>query len=314
MKKSLIALAVLGLSGAAMAQSSVTLYGKADAGLGKIELDASPTGGDATNKTQFISGSTMNAFTSRVGVRGVEDLGGGMKVGYTFETGLDLNDGTTTGAFWARQANMSLSSDWGTVKLGQQYRPSYLANDVYDLTDQANYSVLGYSYTNPNNVRAPSAFAYVSPTFNGLTAAVAFVSKNDLGNDKNVWDVAAMYANGPISAGASASRASHGKTAYQLGGKYDFGSFLLAGSYSQALNDSNEVRRGFGLGGTVKFGALALTLDLTRDTKNVQNNGDKYTNGLLEARYQLSKRTFVYAAYLRADKTNNYGLGIDHNF
>jgi len=314
MKKSLIALAVLGLSGAALAQSSVTLYGKADAGLGKIELGSSPTGGDATNKTQFISGSTMNAFTSRVGVRGVEDLGGGMKAGYTFETGLDLNNGSATSTeFWARQANMSLSSDWGTLKLGKQYRPSYLANDLYDLTDQANYSVLGYSYT--NNVRASSAFAYVSPTFNGLTAAAAFVSKNDTGNDKNVWDVAAMYANGPIAAGVSASKTSHDKTAYQLGGKYDFGSFLLAASYSQAVNGTNDVRRGFGLGGTVKFGALALTLDLTRDTKNAWiANGDKYTNGLLEARYKLSKRTYVYAAYLRADKTNNYGLGIDHNF
>lgn len=105
MKKSLFALAVLALSGAAMAQSSVTLYGVADAGIGKIKLGsggASPAN-DASNKTEFISSSTMNNGTTRVGVRGVEDLGGGLKAGFQFETGLDLDNGNATNsAFWAR--------------------------------------------------------------------------------------------------------------------------------------------------------------------------------------------------------------------
>jgi len=314
MKKALIALAVLGLSGAAMAQSSVTLYGKADAGFGKIELGSAPGVGDANNKTQFISGSTMNAFTSRVGVRGTEDLGGGMKVGFNFESGVDLNSGgTTTSTFWGRQANLSLSGNWGTLKMGRQYTPSYLINDAFDLTDQANYSVLGDTFA--LSTRANSAFAYVSPTFSGLTAMAAFVSKNDCPTPdcgKNVWDVGAMYADGPISAGASVNKVSGGKTGYQLGGKYDFGSFLLAASYNQAVSAST-VRRGFELGGTLKFGAFSATLDLTRDTKNDWAI-KKYTNSMLELKYRMSKRTFLYAAYLHADSTNNYGIGIDHNF
>ena len=314
MKKFLIPLAVLGLSGAALAQSSVTLYGKADAGVGKIELGSAPGAGDANNKTQFISGSTMNAFTSRVGVRGTEDLGGGLKIGYNFESGIDLNNGgTTTSTFWGRQANLSISSAWGTLKLGRQYTPSYLINDAFDLTDQTNYSVLGDTYAIAT--RANSAFAYVSPNFNGLTAMAAFVSKNDCPTaacSKNAWDVGAMYANGPISAGASVNKTGGGKTGYQVGGKYDFGAFLLAASYNQAVS-VDEIRRGFELGGTVKFGALALTLDLTRDTRN-DFGPKKYTNEMLELRYTLSKRTFLYAAYLHADHTNNYGIGIDHNF
>ena len=101
MKKSLIALAVLGFAGAAMAQSSVTLYGVADAGVGKIKSQTydpitGTLGGnnDRSDKTEFISASTMNNGTSRLGVRGVEDLGGGLKAGFNFETGIDLDDGS----------------------------------------------------------------------------------------------------------------------------------------------------------------------------------------------------------------------------
>ena len=143
MKKSLIALAVVALSGAAMAQSSVTLYGVADAGLGKIKS----AGNDASNKVQFTSASTMNNGDSRLGVRGVEDLGAGLKIGFNFETGLDLDDGaTTTQTFWARQANLSVGGNWGTVKLGRQFTPSYLTTAAYELTGTANYSVLGKTY------------------------------------------------------------------------------------------------------------------------------------------------------------------------
>jgi len=345
MKKTLIALAVLGLSGAALAQSaspclniympcaatgpsSVTLYGKADAGVGKIQngkLKTVPnnkaTTGDNSNKTQFISASAINAFDSRVGVRGVEDLGGGLRAGYWFESGLDLNDGgQTTAPFWARIAHMWISSDWGTLRLGRQYTPSYLTTLSYDLTGTANYSVLGTTYKYATvGPRANSAFSYWTPTFNGLTGAVAFVSKNDCptsGCDKNLVDVAVMYNSGPILAGASVTKLTNGKTGYQLGGKYNFGSFLVEASYNQSasLTNVNTVRRGFELGGTAKFGAFSLTLDLTRDNKNDWGNGKKYTNGLLELKYALSKRTYVYGAYLRSDSTNNYGIGVDHNF
>ena len=314
MKKSLIALAVMGLSGAAMAQSSVTLYGVADAGVGKIEAGsgAAVQPNDANDKTQFTSGSMMNNGTSRLGVRGIEDLGGGLKAGFQFETGLDLDNGNaSSSAFWARQANMWLGGNWGTLKLGRQFTPSYLTTATYDLTGAANYSVLTntYNYAGVGS-RTNSAFAYQTPNFGGFSAAAAYVSKNDIG--ANLWDLGLMYNNGPIAAGASVNKIKGGKTNYQVGGKYNFGMFALAASYSQA-SQGDLRRRGFGIGGTATFGAASITLDLTRDTKNDYAD-KKYTNGLVEGKYALSKRTFVYAAYLRLDKTNNYGLGVRHNF
>lgn len=321
MKKSLIALAVLGLSGAAMAQSSVTLYGVADAGIGKIEAGsglAAPLN-DASDKTEFISGSMMNNGTSRLGVRGVEDLGGGLKAGFQFETGIDLDEGGTStggpgGGFWGRQANVWLGGNWGTFKLGRQFTPSYLTTATYELTGTANYSVLAntYNYAGVGS-RANSAFAYVTPNMGGFSAAVAFVSKNDLGTNKNAWDLGLMYNNGPIGVGLSANKVANSKTNYQLGGKYNLGNFALAASYTQASDQAQLRRRGFGVGASANFGAFTVTLDLTRDTKN-EWTGKKYTNGVVEAKYALSKRTFVYGAFLRLDDTNNYGIGVRHNF
>ena len=316
MKKSLIALAVLGLSGAAMAQSSVTLYGVADAGIGKIEAGsglAAPLN-DASDKTEFISGSMMNNGTSRLGVRGVEDLGGGLKAGFQFETGLDLDNGGSSGAFWSRQANIWLGGNWGTVKLGRQFTPSYLTTSTFELTGAALYSVLANTYKFAGiGRRANSAFTYMTPNFGGFTAGVAYVTKTDLAKPKAAYDLGLMYANGPIGVGVSVNKFSTSKTNYQAGAKYSFGNFALAGSYTQASNEAKAVRRGFGIGGSATFGAFALTLDLTRDTKN-EWTGKKYTNGVVEAKYALSKRTFVYGAVLRLDSTNNYGIGVRHNF
>ena len=97
-----------------------------------------------------------------------------------------------------------------------------------------------------------------------------------------------------------------------------FSNFVVAASYSQIVATTAGVspdarRRGFSIGGTATFGAFALTLDLTRDTKN-EWLSKKYTNGVVEAKYALSKRTFVYGAFLRLDDTNNYGIGVRHNF
>ena len=316
MKKSLIALAVLGFAGAAMAQSSVTLYGVADAGIGKIEAGSGAGGNDASDKTEFISGSLMNNGISRIGVRGVEDLGGGLKAGFNFESGLDLDNGNNLGSgggFWGRAANLWLGGGWGTVKLGRTLNPSFYGTVAWELTGSATYSVVTNTYNFAGSgARNNSQFSYKTPNMGGFSAELGYILKPDNG-DRAKWDVNAIYANGPIGVGLLANKVKSGKTNYALGGKYNFGNFALAGSYTTAHNAANAKRRGYSLGGTATFGAASLTLDLTRDTKN-EWTGDKYTNGLVEAKYALSKRTFVYGAFLRLDDTNNYGIGVRHNF
>ena len=323
MKKTLIALAVLAASGAAMAQSSVTLYGVADAGIGKMKVGAN----DGNNKFQFTSASTMNNGNSRIGLKGVEDLGSGLKIGFNFEQGLDLdNGGTVNGTTWGREANVWVGGDnWGRVKLGRSLTPSYNGLAAYELMGAPNYSVIANTYGFVGTgARNDSQISYASPNWGGFGFELAYVSKNDIGNNK--WDGNVTYKNGGLGVGLSANKVTGDKANYALGAKYDFGSFVVGGSFQEARSaaDHSTValpvgeyrRRGVTLGGGVKFGAASLTLDLTRDLKHEINNvnAKKYTNGVFEAKYALSKRTFVYGAYLRLDGTNNYGVGIRHNF
>ncbi|QTD46233.1 porin [Ottowia testudinis] len=312
MKKSLIALAVLGASGVAMAQSSVTLYGVADAGVGKVKYGA-PAGNDANGKNQFIANSTMNNGNSRVGVRGVEDLGGGLKAGFNFETGLDLDNGNADAVFWQRNANMWLGGNWGTVKLGRTLNPTFYGIAAWELTGTANYSVVANTYSFAGaGPRNNSQLSYKTPDMGGFSAEVGYILKSD-NADRAKWDLNLIYANGPIGVGLSANKTKGINTNYSLGAKYSFSNFALAASYTNANNAANLRRRGFGIGGSATFGAFALTVDLTRDTKN-EWTGKKYTNGVVEGKYALSKRTFVYGAFLRLDGTNNYGIGVRHNF
>lgn len=338
MKKTLIALAALGFAGGVMAQSSVTLYGIADAGIGKVQhghiavntVTGKISAKTGANKVKMISGGDMNNLNSRVGFKGVEDLGQGLKVGFQFETGIDLNDGDTltSGAgYWGRQANLWIGGDWGTFKMGRALTPSFNAAAVWELTGFANYSIVANTYGfGADSSRNNSQFMYSTPDFMGFQADVAYVLKHD-NHDKAKWDLGLKYKNGPIGVGLSANKTKSSKTNWALGGQYDFGQFAVAASYSDRRSHNYLVedvvtntfysvdarRRGVSIGGKARFDAFDVTLDVTRDTKKF-GGWKKHTNALLEGKYHLSKRTFAYAAYQRWDGTNNYGIGLQHRF
>src|SRR5436309_15281019 len=116
MKKSLLALAVLGaFAGAASAQSSVTLFGIVDvnARYGK------------TGDVKVKSLGTDGINSSRLGFRGVEDLGGGLKAGFHLEGALSPDDGTAGGFNFRRRSTVSLLGNFGEVRLGRDYTPSF---------------------------------------------------------------------------------------------------------------------------------------------------------------------------------------------
>ncbi|RID98518.1 porin [Simplicispira hankyongi] len=307
MKKSLIALAVLAASGAAMAQSSVTMYGVADLSLAK-----------ASGVSAQMSGNgLMNNGNSRLGVRGVEDLGGGLKASFNFEQGINAESGATDAATYQRAAWLALSGGFGRFQMGRTLNPSFYGVAAWELTGTANYSVVGnqFGFTG-EGPRTNSVFQYTTPNMGGFSGTIGYTAKPDnSGNAKT--DLNLIYANGPIAAALSYNKTNTLKSNVALGGSYDFGMFKLAGS----LQDDKQINaKGFTLGGTVPVGPVALTLDIARQT----NSGFKNTDVLLEAKYALSKRTFTYATYYKdgADDAGNYktgakntfGLGVRHNF
>ena len=326
MKKSLIALAVLAASGVAMAQSSVTLYGVADLSLAKVTgVSAAMSGGGAASGvginplTGKEFGSIMNNGTSRLGVLGVEDLGGGMKASFNFEQGINAEDGALTGGAagaWNRNAWLALEGGFGRFQMGRTLNPSFFGVAAWELTGTANYSVVanqfGFAGAGP---RTNSVFQYSIGT-GGFSGTLGYTMKPDNGGNAK-YDLNVVYKNGPLAAALSYNKAQNSKGNTALGASYDFGAFKLAGSLQGTYlgGTSNVKQNGFTIGGTVPVGAFALTLDIARDTSN------KDTDILLEAKYALSKRTFAYAVYYKdgdnkliTGAKNHLGLGVRHNF
>lgn len=311
MKKTLIALAAVAATGAAFAQSSVTLYGVADISLGDSNI--------ANTSFAANANGTMNNGNSRWGVRGVEDLGGGLKAGFNFEQNVSLADGSTPDGF-ARAANLSLMGGFGEVRLGRSLTTSFYSVASWELTGAANYSVVAnqFGFAGAGS-RNNAALMYFSPDFNGFKVGASTVLKGNTGTEAK-YDLSLTYAAGPLAASLAYNTQNNGINGMALGAKYNFGAFILAASYHDNEDDATGLTttKGYTIGGTANLGPVALTLDIARDTEA------KDTDFVLEAKYPLSKRTFVYGTVYRdgngdtfkavGDDVNAYAVGIRHNF
>lgn len=321
MKKTLIALAALAAAGASFAQSSVTLYGVADMAVGKTNKAGL---GLTNDKFQAIASSTLNNGTSRFGLKGVEDLGGGLKAGFNFEGGLSLADGSgnkSGGQLFSRAANVSLMGGFGEIRGGRTLTTSFYSIASWELTGTANYSVVakqfGFVGADP---RDSGVVMYNSPNFSGFSFSASTILKGNAvygtaADPKGKYDLAATYANGPIVASFAYNKVQDGNKGYALGGKYNFGPAAVAASIQKSETNSGTIlAKGYTLGVTGNVGVVSLTLDYARDSEY------KDSDYLLEAKYPLSKRTFAYAVYMRDGKgkqkesVNGYSLGLRHNF
>ncbi|HZE92262.1 MAG TPA: porin, partial [Rhizobacter sp.] len=125
MKKSILAAALLScFASAGMAQSNVTIYGIMDASLARFD--------DGVNKVNRLD-SGRNA-ASRLGFRGTEDLGGGLKAVFALESGMDASNGTLSGsgAMWNRWSYVGLEGGFGGLRAGRQDSPMRTALNVID--------------------------------------------------------------------------------------------------------------------------------------------------------------------------------------
>jgi predicted porin len=327
MKKTLIALAAVAATGAAFAQSSVTLYGVADVAVGKVNTAAGAGLSNTISPTLMTSSklllpTSLNNGTSRWGVKGTEDLGGGLKAGFNFEAGLSLADGSANksgGQMFSRAANVSLMGGFGEIRAGRSLTPSYYSVASWELTGTANYSVVANQFNYAGaGARDSGLVMYRSPSFGGLTvdfgtvlAGNAFYTGGTPAVGKGKNDLAVTYAAGPLAASLAYNKVSGQEKNWSLGAKYNL-AFAVAGSYQ----DPAGAKKGFTLGVSAPMGPVTLTADIARATDTANKN----TDFVLEAKYALSKRTFAYAVYMRdgavsgGKSVNGYALGLRHNF
>ncbi|MEA3101222.1 porin, partial [Caballeronia mineralivorans] len=189
-----LSLALLGTAGAAHAQNSVTLYGVIDAGLIYVH--------NANGNQKQVGTNSGTLSGDRWGLKGQEDLGGGLKAIFQLENGFDVNTGKLNqgGREFGRQAFVGLTSDkLGTVTLGRQYDP--LVDMVQGITAD-NY--FGGIFATPgdidnydNSLRTSNAVKYVSPTYAGIQFEGLYGFSNAAGTtgQGQTWSGAAAYNN-----------------------------------------------------------------------------------------------------------------------
>lgn len=184
MKKSLIAVAALLAAGAASAQSSVTIYGIIDVGVAGIKAK---DGARVTGLTQGGNGSA-----SRIGFRGIEDLGGGLKAGFVLEAGVNVDSGsgstnpstdnvagsTVAGALqFGRRATVSLIGNFGEVRLGRDFTPAYLSETGFDPFGNNGIGAAAWYHVNLNGqvrLRASNQVSYILPSLGGVYGQLSY--------------------------------------------------------------------------------------------------------------------------------------------
>ena len=198
MKKTLIALAALAAT-SAFAQSSVTLYGRAEAGVDlgfRTTVNSSNTtviagpGGSTTNTNlgssvsrpgfRISDGDNQGQASSRFGFRGTEDLGDGLRANFVLEAGVTLDDGASGsggGNLFSQAAWVGLSGSLGEVRLGRQNLGSF---DVYASGLSAAWGSglyeVGATLVQGGDIRASNAIQYRSPDFGGISGTVSLIA------------------------------------------------------------------------------------------------------------------------------------------
>ncbi|QDQ87897.1 porin [Alcaligenaceae bacterium SJ-26] len=306
MKKTLLAAALtVGFAGVANAETSVTLYGLIDTGIGYTQFKNKNTD-IKTKRTGLYDGVQSG---NRWGLRGSEDLGDGLRAVFQLESGFNLTDGTSQqgGRLFGRNATIGLANDsWGSLTFGRQTNVSsrFIADSgiASPFGDSFANAAIGQTFTSAATVRADDTVVYVSPSFSGFTFAAGY----SFGVNGQEWDVSnqddnslklistgLLYSNGPLGLAATYEQAdadnlSNKIKAWNLAASYDFEVVKLHAAFGQerhgTLSSSNGDRLLETGTPSNRFGAAAFN-----------SNGDPI--------YDAAALNDVY-------KANNWALGV----
>ena len=323
------ALAAVAATTASFAQ--VTLYGRVDVGMNNQKTTVGNTWTKANN---LVNEDGLS--TGLIGIKGSEDLGGGMSASFVQEWDLDLDTGRMNFDV-GRNSTLGLAGGFGAVRLGRSYTPLFStigASDVFGTTGAT--TVNAY----PDGVRASNALFYTSPNFGGVTvdfmATNNNISKNAAVDKNNSIGLSATYAAGPLMA-----RLGYGKMSTTTGAvkgetkgtaiaaTYDLGSAKVYFGYTTGTKEADvsvntkTTTKETNLGVAVPMGAITLKAGYGKNKVEdtvlgavTKTDGNDFVVG---ADYALSKRTTAYfktGTYNKVDttKTTRTSIGLRHTF
>lgn len=309
----------------AHAQSNVTIYGTLDTGVERVTNVGANR--DTVTRMPGITGS----IPSRLGFRGSEDLGEGLKANFVLEQGISLDQGTLNqgGRVFGRQAYVGISGPWGALSFGRQYSQIFwsfigdtMGPNIYSMGDLDGYL---------SNARLDNTIAYRG-TFNGFTVGATYSLGRDAvgsvpaggcageGSDSKACrdvSLALQYATptwglalstermwGGAGTGSPLPLSSQTDTRTILNGFYKIAGATLGAGYIKRKNEASATPNRNMWWAGVTYPAGAWLLDLQYGRLDLQNSPDDASIIALRAQYLLSKRTSVYAT---AGRVNNSG-------
>lgn len=300
MKKSLLALAALtAFAGAASAQSTVTLFGGIDLNVRQIK----------NNDSRTLLGQD-GIYSSRLGFRTVEDLGGGMKAGVWIEGGMNPDTGGT-GQNWQRRSTVSLMGNFGEIRLGRDYNPDFWNHTVFDPfgTNGVGSSVNIFGVFNGATtlVRSNNSLGYFLPGGLGGLYGQAMLGLGEGSGDKHTA-FRVGYAAGPVNvaaATATTNAAAGGKwKRTNVAGSFTMGAATLMAQWNEGKAsggaDNGKKQSLWGVGGAYAMGATTLKASyFSSDSTGTGIDTKDATQLAVGFVHDLSKRTAIYGTFSR---------------
>ncbi|WP_082721868.1 porin [Burkholderia sp. RF2-non_BP3] len=280
-KLGMLACAMSMYGGVVQAQSSVTLYGVIDAGITYV----SNTGGSGV--TKFDDGVS---YGNRWGLKGTEDLGGGLTAVFALESGFSVANGQLGfgGAAFGRQAYVGLRNEWGTLSLGNQLDMTKEFVTYYNVSGWGSgYAIHQGDFDRFNGDRLPNSVKFKSANFGGLEFGGMYSFGGVAGafHQNSAYSAGAHYANGRFSMGAAYTQLNNPH------GIYAFDPYLMIGtrtflgkptvsvdSATGAVTDlyastpfAVDKQATFGIGASYEIGKVTLLGNFTYST--IKGNG-----------------------------------------
>lgn len=328
LKPTLVSLAALATATAALAQSSVTLFGVLDTSVAHIR----------TPGTSITGLSSGGQSSSRFGVRGVEELGGGLTAGFWLESGIGVDTGAGNGngdglSFDRRSTASLMSRTLGELRIGRDKTPAYLNIETFDPFNDI--GVGGYGGSNligsattalgtpegSNPKRASNGLNYLLPdTLGGFYGQVHYAFGEQASNVPNdsLRDAAGLrlgYKRGPLNAGIGYGEIRGGTTAAgvdyrssNVGVAYDFDFVKPMVLFATERGNGRRVDL-LGVGVTVPFGKGELRASFSSFRRKDIDDADS-TKLALGYGYDLSKRTQIYGTVARVRNDGNATRGL----
>jgi len=305
--KKLIAITLAAAIVPSAAMASPTLYGKIHMGINYLDNDSKSVANGGVGEYSSMS---LTSVFSRIGFKGSEQLGNGLKVGYLMEWQVGV-DGSRD---WSqRNRGINLSGSFGTILFGRWDTPMKRLNLKFeffsDKVGDLDNVTLGKSYIDG---RHNNAIIYTTPKWEGFVSNIAYYpDTNATGDDtdnQNIISGNIIYTNGPLLVGLGYNRVNaaddsteEDETDWRIGATYKFGSAKIAGSFT-LFNDGLGISKNdfevYSISGSYGFGNNAIRAQYVHKTEGLDD--DESATWAIGFDHNMSKRTSAYIAYSQA--------------